>query len=156
MTPAIEILRKKGITYLVHEYQHNSANTDFGKEAVEKLATAGDRIFKTIVIKLSDADFVVGVVPVVCRVHMKKIAKIFGCKKASLAVSADVQRLTGYVLGGVSPLGQRSNLKIVIDNSACNFETILVSGGKRGVDLELNPQDLKNIINAVFADISNS
>ncbi len=154
MTPGIDAARKAKITYKVHAYTHDPASDAYGLEAVEKLGLPADRVFKTLVVSIDTKELVVGVVPVSSRLSMKSLAKAIGAKKAAMANPADVERVTGYVLGGVSPLGQKKRLKTIIDASAQPFPTIYVSAGRRGLQIELSPQDLKKLTGAVFADIS--
>ena len=154
MTPAINAARKAKITHQVHEYAHDPASDSYGMEAVEKLGLQADRVFKTLVVSVDTQELVVGVVPVSSMLSMKSLAKAVGVKKAAMANPSDVERVTGYVLGGVSPLGQKKRLKTIIDVSAQAFPTIYVSAGRRGMQIELSPQDLKKLTGAVFADIS--
>lgn len=153
MTPAIKLVQKHKINYRVHEYAHDTNCDSYGKEAVDKLGLDENRVFKTLVINVGDHQLAVAVIPVPAMLSMKLIAKALGAKKAVMADKDDVQRSTGYVLGGVSPLGQKKRLKTVIDSSARNFSTIYVSAGRRGLDLELNPEDLRKLLNGVFAEI---
>lgn len=154
MTPAINAARKARITHQVHEYTHDPASDSYGLEAAEKLGLPADRVFKTLVVSIDTKELVVGVVPVSSMLNMKRLARAVGTKKAVMAVPSDLERVTGYVLGGVSPLGQKKRLKTVIDASAQNFPTIYVSAGRRGLQIELSPQDLKKLTGALFAGIS--
>lgn len=137
----------------VHEYDHDSSSESYGLEAAEKLGVAADRVFKTLVVKLDNNELAVGVIPVSSMLSMKRIAKAAGAKKAIMAAQADVERATGYVLGGVSPLGQKKRLKTFIDASVKKKATVYVSAGRRGLEIELNPEDLNKLVNGVFADI---
>ena len=112
-----------------------------------------ERVFKTLVVQLVTRELVVGVVPVASKLNMKLIAKSVGAKKASMAEASDVERSTGYILGGVSPLGQKKKLKTIIHFSATTYPTIFVSAGRRGLEIELKPQDLAIITNGMFAEI---
>ena len=154
MTPAINAIRKAKIKHQVHEYAHDPDNQAYGAETVEKLGLPAERVFKTLVVNIDNRELVVGVVPVVSMLSMKHLAKAVGAKKAAMANPLDVERVTGYVLGGVSPLGQKKRLKTIIDASAQAFPTIYVSAGRRGMQIELSPQDLKKLTGALFADIS--
>jgi len=154
MTPAISLLVKNRINHSVHEYEHDASAESFGLEAAEKLGIAPERVFKTLVVKLDSRDLAVGIVPVALMLNMKRMAKAAGAKKAGMATPSEVQRSTGYVLGGVSPLGQKRRLKTVIDSTAEQFETVFVSAGRRGMDIELDPADLQRLLAANFADIS--
>ena len=122
-------------------------------EAAEKMGVPPQRVFKTLVVSLDNHQQVVGIVPVSCMLSMKLIAKAAGAKKALMADKADVERSTGYVLGGVSPLGQKRRLKTIIDSSAQGFPTIYVSAGRRGLEIELSPADLKRLVDGQFAEI---
>ena len=153
MTPAIKILKRANITYSLHEYSHDNSNESYGLEASEKMGVAENRVFKTIVIKLDNKEFAVGIIPVSSMLSMKLIAKALKVKKANMATPDDVQRSTGYVLGGVSPLGQKKKLKTIIDSTAQSLTSIYVSAGRRGLEIELHPDDLKKITNATFVDI---
>ena len=153
MTPAINAAKKAKITYTVHEYTHDPSSESYGAEAADKLGIPEERVFKTLVVSYGNKDLAVGVVPVSAMLNMKLFAKVIGAKKASMADAADVERVTGYVLGGVSPLGQKKRLKTIIDISAKDFSTIFVSAGRRGLDLELKPQDLEKLTNGKFAEI---
>lgn len=153
MTPGITSARKAGIAFQIHEYAHDPAAKSYGIEASEKLGVPADQVFKTLVVSLDDKELAVGVVPVSSMLNMKAIAKATGAKKAAMANAADVARSTGYVLGGVSPLGQKKRLKTVIDNSATQLHTMYVSAGRRGLEIELAPADLARATNATFAEI---
>jgi Cys-tRNA(Pro)/Cys-tRNA(Cys) deacylase len=153
MTPAIDAARKAKIAHQVHEYAHDPSSESYGAEAAEKLGLAQDRVFKTLVAATDGGELVVAVVPVSSMLNMKSLAKAVGAKKAAMAKPADVERVTGYVLGGVSPLGQKKRLKTLIDASAETFPTIYVSAGRRGLQIELNPQDLKKLTGGGFAEI---
>jgi Cys-tRNA(Pro)/Cys-tRNA(Cys) deacylase len=153
MTPAIAIADKNAIDYRTHEYRHDAAHSSYGMEAAEKLSLSPARVFKTLVVKLDNRQLAVGVVPVNTQLNLKQLAKALGAKKAAMAEAAEVQRSTGYVLGGVSPLGQKKLLKTVIDSSATQQQTVYVSAGRRGLEIELSPGDLKKLTRAIFADI---
>ncbi len=153
MTPAINLLKKKKIAYRIHEYDHDPANESYGAEAAEKTGVQEERVFKTLVVTLDSDELVVGVVAVSSMLNMKLFAKAMKAKKAAMADKAAVERSTGYILGGVSPLGQKKQLKTVIDISAKNHSTIYVSAGRRGLEIELSPEDLKNLTRGVFAKI---
>jgi Cys-tRNA(Pro)/Cys-tRNA(Cys) deacylase len=154
MTPGINVVRKAGIAHEVHEYSHDDSCESYGLEAAEKLGVEPERVFKTLVVNLDKATMAVGVIPVSSMLNMKRMAKACGAKKAAMASQAEVERATGYVLGGVSPLGQKKRLKTIIDSSAMDFGTVLVSAGRRGMDIELDPRDLAKLTSATFADIS--
>lgn len=153
MTPGINVAKQRKITHKVHEYAHDPSSESYGLEAAEKLGVADARVFKTLVVNLDNKTLAVGVIPVSSMLSMKLIAKAAGAKKAVMAAQADVERSTGYVLGGVSPLGQKKRLKTIIDSSAKQFSTIYVSAGRRGLEIELSPDDLTRLVNGVQAEI---
>lgn len=143
-TPATLALTTAGIPFTPHVYEHDSAETAFGLEAARKLGVDASRVFKTL---LADADgrLVVGIVPVSGQLDLKALASTVGAKRATLADPAVAQRKTGYIVGGISPIGQKTSLTTVLDASASAFDTIFVSGGRRGFDIELTPADLLRI-----------
>lgn len=151
MTPAIKSLQKAKIHFKTHEYHHDPAAESYGLEAAEKMGVEAARVFKTLVVMLDAKDYAVGVIPVSDMLSMKQIAKAAGAKKAAMAAKDDVERMTGYVLGGVSPIGQKKRFKTFIDESAQQFGTIFVSAGRRGMEIELSPQDLKSQTSAHFS-----
>jgi Cys-tRNA(Pro)/Cys-tRNA(Cys) deacylase len=154
VTPGIEQARRAKIDYRVHEYEHDPTSESWGLEAAQKTGVAEARIFKTLVVELANDELSVGVLPVSAMLSMKAIARAAGAKKAAMAKPADVERSTGYVLGGVSPLGQKRKLKTFIDESARDFPTIYVSAGRRGLEIELSPEDLARLTRGIFASIS--
>lgn len=145
MTPAVNITKKAKIDYTLHSYTHDPASASYGEEASEKLGISADRVFKTLVAQIDGRELVVAVIPVSSMLSMKHIAKAAGGKKAEMAKGSDVERSSGYILGGVSPLGQKKRLRTFIDSSAENFPTIYVSAGRRGLEIELSPNDLAKI-----------
>ncbi len=153
MTPGINTAKKAKIPFKIHEYAHDSSAESYGLEAAEKMGVQAERVFKTLVVSLDGKELAVGVLPVSFMLSMKLIAKAAGAKKAVMADAADVERSTGYVLGGVSPLGQKRRLKTIIDFSAEQFETVYVSAGRRGLEIELGPDDLAKLTNGRFAGI---
>lgn len=153
MTPGINTVKKAKIFYRIHEYTHESSNTSYGTEAAEKLGIPEEQVFKTLVVSLDGKELAVGVVPVSLMLNMKLIAKAAGAKKASMALASYVERTTGYVLGGVSPLGQKKKLKTIIHSSAKEYQTVFVSAGRRGLEIELKPDDLAKLTNGSFAVI---
>jgi len=154
MTPAINEAKKRKISFKVHQYDHDPAHDSYGLEAAEKIGVSADRVFKTLVADSGNRTLVVGIIPVNSMMSMKHLAKAAGTKKVQMADKNLVQKTTGYVLGGVSPLGQKKKLATLIDSSAKNFDTIFVSGGKRGIDLEMSPADLAAVTNATFAQLT--
>jgi len=153
MTPAVNIAKKAKIAYTLHSYTHDPASASYGEEASEKLGISADRVFKTLVAQIDGREFVVAVIPVSSMLSMKQIAKAAGGKKAEMANGSDVERSSGYLLGGVSPLGQKKRLKTFIDSSVENFPTIFVSAGRRGLEIELSSNDLRILSNGVFASL---
>lgn len=153
MTPAINLLKKSKCKFKLHKYKHDSACTNFGAEAVEKLGLDEKEVFKTLLVELSPKHLVVCVIPVCNTLCLKKVANCFSVKKAMMADKNEAQKTTGYLLGGISPLGQKRRLETIIHSSANSFETIFVSGGKRGLDIELSPQDLIKLLEAKSFDI---
>ena len=160
MTPAIDLAKKSGLDYQVHEYTHDSHAASFGLEAAEKLGVAVTQVFKTLVISTDTGALAVAILPVDKTLNFKKMAKVLSahkllaCKKVQMADPKQVERSTGYVLGGVSPLGQKKRLKTVIDITAQEQPSIYVSGGRRGLEIELPPMQLANALAAVFIDIT--
>jgi len=153
MTPGINAAKKAGIAFKIHQYTHDPSCDSYGEEAAEKLNVPAEQVYKTLVVETEDGSLAVGVVQVTAMLNLKSMAKALGSKKAAMADKNKVMRTTGYVLGGVSPLGQKKRLPTVIDASAGDFTTIFVSGGKRGIDIELAPADLAKATGAHFAEI---
>ncbi|MGV9297039.1 MULTISPECIES: Cys-tRNA(Pro) deacylase [Amycolatopsis] len=152
-TPATALLQKQKVTHTVHTYDHDPRAESFGLEAVEALGLEPGRVFKTLVADV-DGKLVVGVVPVTGQLDLKALAAAAGGKKAKMADPAAAQRATGYVLGGISPLGHRSRLPVVLDGSALNYPTMFCSGGRRGLEVELDPAELVRLTGAVVAEIA--
>lgn len=148
MTPGIDVAKKANIEYCIHEYNHDPKSRGYGIEAAEKLRVTPDRVFKTLIVSIDGKDLAVAIIPVDSTLSMKRIARAVGGKKAVMADAEVVQRSTGYVLGGVSPLGQKRSLETVIDASARSYPTIFVSAGRRGLEIELTPADLAKLTNA--------
>lgn len=153
MTPAINAAKRKKIVHKIHKYTHNPDHPSYGREAAEELGIVEERVYKTLVVELGDGRLAVGVIPVSSMLSLKKIALATGGKKAAMADRELVQRTTGYVLGGVSPLGQKKRLVTIIDETATIFPTIFVSAGRRGLEIELAPNDLATLTSASFKDI---
>ena len=155
-TPATQALDAAGIAYRLHPYAHDPASSSYGEEAASALGVDPLRIFKTLVVDLGQArpDLAVAVVPVASQLSLKHAAAALGGKRAVMADKALVARSTGYVLGGVSPLGQRTPLPTVIDETAQLWDTVYVSAGRRGLQVELAPADLARVTGGRFADLA--
>ncbi|MFT7243478.1 MAG: Cys-tRNA(Pro)/Cys-tRNA(Cys) deacylase [Candidatus Azotimanducaceae bacterium] len=153
MTPAVSDLDKAGLPFLIHEYDHDPGNTRYGDEAAEKMGISASRIFKTLVIELDSGKLAAAILPVNMSLNLKAAARSLKAKKAQMAKPEQVERSSGYVLGGVSPIGQKKAIQTVIDISAQEFTTIFVSGGKRGLEIELEPQHLCQITHAHYESL---
>ncbi|QOV38966.1 Cys-tRNA(Pro) deacylase [Streptomyces ferrugineus] len=151
-TPATVALTSAGITYTVHAYDHDPSHPSYGEEAAEAMGVSPERVFKTLVADV-DGSLTVAVVPVAGQLDLKALASAVGGKRAAMADPALAERTTGYVRGGISPLGQRKKLRTVLDASACAHPTICVSAGRRGLEVELSPEDLTKLTDAVLAPI---
>ena len=151
-TPATAALAAAGVPFVLHPYTHDPSAASYGAEAAEALGTDPSRVFKTLMVEV-EGRLAVGIVPVSGTLDLKAFASALGAKKAAMADPAAAQRRTGYVLGGISPLGQRLPSPTVLDSSAVGLQTLLVSGGKRGLDIELAPADLIRLTQAVTAPI---
>ena len=151
-TPATVALTKAGVAFTAHGYEHDPAAGSFGTEAAEAMGVVPERVFKTLLAEV-DGKLTVAVVPVSGSLDLKALASAVGGKKAAMADPAAAERSTGYVLGGISPLGQRRPLRTVVDESALEFETVFCSGGRRGFEIELAPADLVRLTAAVTASI---
>jgi len=153
-TPATVAARRGGISFRLHEYAHDAGTHEYGPEAVERLGLDPARVFKTLLAATNDGRHVVAVVPVPASLDLKALATVVGAKQATMARPDDAQRLTGYVLGGISPLGQKRALPTVVDRSAADFATVFVSAGRRGLEIELAPDDLVQLTGGVSAPIA--
>jgi Cys-tRNA(Pro)/Cys-tRNA(Cys) deacylase len=154
MTPCIQLLKKNKIAYKVHHYEHDASCNSYGEEAAQKLRVIAQKVFKTLILQSDTKEFFVGIVPVTAQLRLKEMAKNKIVKKDAIADAKDVEKVTGYILGGVSPFGQKKRLKTVIDSSALEYESIFVSAGKRGLEVELAPKEFKNILNATFGNVA--
>jgi Cys-tRNA(Pro)/Cys-tRNA(Cys) deacylase len=152
-TPATALLAKQRVTHRLHEYEHDSRSASYGTEASELLGLPAERVFKTLVAEV-DGTLTIGVVPVSGQLDLKALAAAAGGKKARLAEIAAAERATGYVAGGIAPLGHRKRLPVVLDSSAAEFETIFCSAGRRGLEIELSPTDLTRLAGATIAPIA--
>ena len=153
MTPAIEVAREANLSFQIHEYEHDPSIQSYGEEAAAELGIDRKRVFKTLVVELSTKELCVYVLPIMHQLNMKSAARAAGVKKATMANAKSVVRVTGYVLGGVSPIGQKRNLRTFIDTTASNFDSVYVSGGRRGLDIELNILGLVDLLQAHMIDL---
>lgn len=153
MTPAIDLLKKHRVTFQVHAYEHDPKAPSYGLEAAEKLGLEPGRVFKTLLAASDRQELLVAVVPVVGSLDLKALAQAAGVKKCDMADPVAAQRATGYLLGGISPLGQKKRLRTFIDGRASGFETIFVSAGRRGLEVELPASALAALTTAAFASI---
>ncbi|MGW2897309.1 Cys-tRNA(Pro) deacylase [Streptomyces sp. NPDC001212] len=151
-TPATVALTTAGVPFAVHSYDHDPSHPSYGEEAAEAMGVSPDRVFKTLVADV-DGALTVAVVPVAGSLDLKALAAAVGGKRAAMADPALAERTTGYVRGGISPLGQRKRLPTVLDDSAPAHDTICVSAGRRGLEVELSPGDLVDLTNATLAPI---
>lgn len=152
MTPATKLLDKNKITYSIHEYVHQADAKNFGLEAAEKLGLSVHEVFKTLMVT-DDKNYYVAILPVDHQLNLKKVAAALGCKKLQMANPKDAERLTGYIIGGISPIGQKKRFKTLIDASAQHLDKIYISGGRRGLDIGLHPQSLAQLLDAKFVDL---
>ncbi|RDL44937.1 Cys-tRNA(Pro) deacylase [Marinomonas piezotolerans] len=154
MTPAVLTLQKKKIPFTQHEYDHDPASQNYGEEAAQKLGLNPEEVFKTLLVTDEKSVFV-AIVPVTGLLNLKRAAAALRVKKLRMTEPKEAERITGYLVGGISPIGQKKALPTVIDESALSSKKIYVSGGKRGFDIGLAPQDLAGVCRqAVFADIA--
>lgn len=155
MTPAINLAKKSNIQYQVLEYEHDPSCQSYGEEAAQALGMDPSQVFKTLLVGLTGhkSNLAVAVLPVSHQLNLKSIAKALGAKKAEMADPKLAEKTTGYVVGGISPLGQKKRLPTIIDSSAEHCRQIAVSAGKRGLDIQLSPQDLAQLTQANFAHI---
>jgi len=148
MTPAIRLLQQGKLAHVVHSYQHDPQAESYGLEAADKLGLAPERVFKTLVVALEGGALAVALVPVHRQLDLKQVARTLGAKRAGMAPAREVERATGYVLGGVSPLGQKRRLPTIIDESALTLDRIFVSAGRRGLEIEIAPELLVALLQA--------
>ncbi|MEG1040395.1 MAG: Cys-tRNA(Pro) deacylase [Pseudomonas sp.] len=154
MTPALDLLKKVRAEHRIHSYEHDPKAASYGLEAAEKLDLEPVRVFKTLLASSEKGELLVAVVPVIGSLDLKGLAHAAGVKKCEMADPAAAQRSTGYLLGGISPLGQKKRLRTFIDQSAQTFETIFVSAGRRGLEVELAAAVLAEHTKATFAQIA--
>jgi Cys-tRNA(Pro)/Cys-tRNA(Cys) deacylase len=153
MTPAIRLLQREGVAFTERPYDHDASADSFGEEAAAKLGVDPARVFKTLVCA-ADGDLIMALVPSSSRLDLKALARALGVKKADLADPAVAERTTGYVVGGISPLGGRKRLPTLIDDSALSLDTLYVSAGRRGLQVELSPADLVRLTDGTTAQIA--
>lgn len=156
MTPALDLLKKARAEHRVHSYEHDPKTASYGLEAAEKLGLDPQRVFKTLLAVSEKGELLVAVVPVVGTLDLKALAHAAGVKKCEMADAQAAQRATGYLVGGISPLGQKKRLRTFIDQSAQQHETIHVSAGRRGLEVELSAAVLATHTQAQFAEIGRS
>ncbi len=158
MTPAVVELQRAGAVFTVHEFVHDPAERSYGLAAARALGVEADRVFKTLLADVTGSGGgvtqVVGIVPVTAQLSMKEVAAAVGAKRAEMCAPAAAERITGYVVGGISPFGQKKRLRTVIDETCELSDTIFVSGGRRGLDLELAPATLLAVLGATVAPIA--
>lgn len=154
MTPAVLLLNRAQVNYQLHEYTHEAKHPSYGLEAAEKLQVSPARVFKTLVTMTDTQAFLVAMVPVANTLNLKQLARLAGVKKVAMAAGDAVERATGYVLGGVSPLGQKKRWPSFLDESALNFDTIYISAGRRGLEIELAPSALVSLLAATAGTIA--
>ena len=154
-TPATVALTRAGVAFTLHEYAHDARATSYGSEAAEALGLDPDRVFKTLLAEV-DGTLVVAVVPVAGWLDLKALARALGGRKAGMADPKDAERSTGYVVGGIAPVGQKRPLPTVVDASASAYDVVYVSAGRRGLDLGIAPADLVAVTGAITADVSRS
>ncbi len=148
MTPAVKVLERAGVEFTLAEYDHDPRRTAYGEEAARALGLSPDVMFKTLLARLDDGRLVMAIVPVSAQLDLKALARAAGGRKAQLADAADAERATGYVVGGISPLGQKKRLPAFLDVAAEALDTLYVSGGRRGLEIGLAPRDLARLVGA--------
>jgi Cys-tRNA(Pro)/Cys-tRNA(Cys) deacylase len=153
VTPAINQLEAAGVGFTVHEYERGESLRDFGVEAADKLGLDPDQVFKTLLVT-ADGGQAVAIVPVSGKLSFKSVGKALGAKHVEMCDPDVAERVTGYVRGGISPFGQKKRLPTVIDEVATLFDKVYVSGGRRGLDIGLAPDDLIRVLDAKVADIA--
>ncbi|MGM0695055.1 MAG: Cys-tRNA(Pro) deacylase [Pseudomonadota bacterium] len=154
MTPAVKVLERAGVAFTLAEYDHDPRRTAYGEEAARALGLSPDVMFKTLLARLDDGRLVMAIVPVSAQLDLKALARAAGGRKAQLADAADAERATGYVVGGISPLGQKKRLPAFLDVAAEALDTLYVSGGRRGLEIGLAPRDLARLVGARHAALA--
>ena len=154
MTPATKAAKKAGVSFSIHQYDHDDAAASYGEEAAVLLGVNPPQVFKTLLVACTATQkLAVALVPVSHQLNLKLVAKALAFKKVTMADPKKAEIATGYVLGGISPLGQKKRLPFVVDTSVNNFNTVFVSGGRRGLEIELAPADLVSLCDATISDI---
>ncbi len=153
-TPASKELARLGIKATLHSYDFDPGDLGIGEQAAMALGIAPDRLFKTLIVMIDGKRPAMALTPVAAETRMKTLASALGGKRAAMATPAEAERLSGYVKGGISPFGQRQKLDVVVDRSAEDHETIYVNGGRRGLQIELAPEDLIRALSASLADLA--
>ena len=153
VTPAIDAAKSAGIDFQIREYQHSPNADSYGLEVVQKLELHPEQVFKTLVVT-DDKSLFVGIIPVSSQLNLKLMAQALGVKKVRMAEKRKVETVTGYLVGGVSPIGQKKRLPTIIDTSAEGFKTIHVSAGKRCLEMEISTRSLQQLTDATFAIIT--
>ncbi|NIC08008.1 Cys-tRNA(Pro) deacylase [Billgrantia bachuensis] len=154
MTPAVKALERGGAAYELLSYEHDPRAPAYGEEAANVLGLDPHTVFKTLIVRLDDGRLAVGIVPVTGQLDLKALAKAAGARRASMAEAAEAERATGYVLGGISPLGQKKRLPVFLDSSAEALRRLHVSGGRRGLEIALAPADLIRLCQACLAPLA--
>jgi Cys-tRNA(Pro)/Cys-tRNA(Cys) deacylase len=152
-TPAIVELQSRGVRFEVHDFEPDPAERNYGTAAARALGVELERVFKTLIATVDDHNHVVAIVPVSGQLSLKELAAAVTGKRAEMCLPETAQRLTGYVVGGISPFGQKRSLPTVIDETCVLFDTIFVSGGRRGMDIEIAADDLVAVLGAIVAPI---
>jgi Cys-tRNA(Pro)/Cys-tRNA(Cys) deacylase len=153
VTPAVRALEASGLVFTIHEFDHLPGGREYGMEAAAALGLDPDQVFKTLVV-VADGELAVAIVPVTCQLSLKSAAAALGAKRAEMCDPGRAEKTDGYVVGGISPFGQRKRLATVIDETAELYDTIYVSGGRRGLDLGVAPADLVAVLDAAVAPIT--
>lgn len=153
-TPATQILERQGVAFRLHAYNFDPGDLGIGEQAALALGIEPARLFKTLMVMVDGEKPAIALTPVAAETRMKALASALGGKRAAMIALQDAERLSGYVKGGISPLGQRQGLAVVIDRSVQDHDSIFVNGGRRGLQIELSPDDLINTLNASLADLA--
>lgn len=153
MTPAVQLLAERKISFRLCEYDHDPANSNFGLEAANELGLDPDEVFKTLIV-VAGGDEMCAIVPVSGQLSLKAFANAVGVKRVEMCPPERAQRATGYLVGGISPIAQRRSLVTVIDETAQLYDEVFVSGGRRGLDVAVGPDDLMVVTGGMFADIA--